>query len=361
MEKIARIATAAAFGLCCLNGCQKNGIGTETGKLCLGFAEPSVTAEADADTRAPAPYDTNAFILTITDWNGNTIYDGTYGAKPSEITLNGGTYEIDVVSDVSNGPAFERPVYGDHQIAVISGGKTANVSLMCRLVNSAIRLSFTESFKKKYPSGKISLKQESGSLEYAFDEERAAYFEPGNVSFAYMEEGETPLFNRVVEAGNLYRLTLNASCNESDAGFSINVDDSVTEKDEIITVGDESWKNADGSSKEKALDVLSAASRPGDTVWVWGYIIGGDLTATGITFDGPFLKSSNMAIAKSVGDRNREKCFSVELSKTSVKEALNLVSHPENLGRKVWLYGVVSDYFSMPGLKKVTDFAIDDI
>ena len=164
---------------------------------------------------------------------------------------------------------------------------------------------------------------------------------------------EIPLFNRVLNAGEIHDLTLNASSDKASAGLSISVDTTATTLSEVIVIGP-GYPGSDGKSQETAWDVATAAAHPGDTAWVWGYIVGGDLTTSSIKFEPPFEKSSNLALAASASERERANCFSVELSKTSIRSTLNLVDHPENLGRKVYLYGVVSTYFSLPGLKSVT-------
>ena len=113
---------------------------------------------------------------------------------------------------------------------------------------------------------------------------------------------------------------------------------------------------ADGKSPQKAFGIAEAARRTGDTLWVWGYVVGGDLTNNGIAFEGPFQKNSNLALAASATERERSRCFPVELSRAAVRSRLNLVDNPLNLGRKLFLYGVSATYFGLPGLKNVSDF-----
>ncbi len=355
-----RFSIFAAAALLCLAGCSDR-LDSTGGRLLLGFAEPVEVSAGIAYTRSESAYDTNAFILSIKSNAGDTIYHGSYGGRPQEIILGAGTYEISVASLEFDAPAFDCPVYGDNQMVVISGGKPARVSLLCKLVNAGIQVSLTDNFKKRYSDSRLLLRQESGQLDYTGMEGCTGYFIPGNVAFVIDGRQEEVLFNRVVTAGQIHRLALNASCNESEAGFSIAVDDTAEVIEETITVGDQRFEGADGSSPEKALDVATASARMGDTLWVWGYIVGGDLTASGISFKGPYEKDSNIAIASRPGVSSRSDCFSVELSKASIKEALNLVGNPGNLGKKVFLRGIISEYFSMPGIKKVTEYTFEGI
>jgi len=322
-------------------------------RICLSFAEPLQTVA----TRAGSPFDTNSFILTVREIDGGTVYDGPYGERPADLKVKAGTYEVASVSAPFDAPAFESPQYGDSQVIVVSNGEDAFVSLLCKMTNAGVKVTLTDAFKAKYPAGKLVLKQDSGVLDYAYGETRSGYFKPGNISFYYSKEGiETALFNRTAACGELHELTLNASSEESSSGFTIIVDTAAFRIVETITVG-EGFSGADGSSAQKAYSIAAAKEHMGDTCWVWGYIVGGDLSSTAAKFTGPFEKSSNLAIAASPTETSKSNCFAVELSKANVKAALNLVDNPANLGTKVFLKGVVSTYFGLPGLKSVSEFS----
>ncbi len=322
-------------------------------RIRFSFAEPLTTAA----TRAGSPYDTNSFILTVRNVSGDTVWCGLYGNRPADLAVGAGTYEVSAVSSAYEAPAFNSPQYGDSQIVVASNGEDVNVAFLCKMINSGIKISLTEAFKAKYPSGSLVLRQDGGCIEYGYGESRTAYFKPGNVTFWHKAAGiETALFNRTVAAGEIHSLTINASREDSQSGFTISVDTTSLSIVETITIG-EGFAGEDGSTATKALSVSAARERPGDTVWVWGYIVAGDLSTSLANFSGPFTKSSNMAIASTASEKNYAECFSVELSRIAIKSALNLVDNPGNLGRKVFLKGVVSTYFGITGLKSVTDYS----
>ena len=117
----------------------------------------------------------------------------------------------------------------------------------------------------------------------------------------------------------------------------------------------------DGLSQATALSVAQAALYPDEVVWVWGYIVGGDLSSSSVNFEAPFSKNSNMAIASYASCTSREACMSVELASGSdLRETVNLADHPEMLGRKIYLQGTVkSSYFGLPGLKSVKAFSLE--
>ena len=341
------ILSAALLGAT-LSGCEST---SQQGAIVLTFAEP---LSAEPATRATAAHDTNSFLLTVTGPSGDTLYSGSYGQKPATFTVRNGTYVIEAVSRTFTVPAFDAPQYGDRQVAVVANGQNVQIGLFCKLMNAGIRFSFAESFRTQYGYGHLLLRGAAGELPYRLQETRTAWFPTGNVTVNYVEGAEEiPLFNRILNAGEIHALTLNASSDKASAGLSIQVDTTANVLSENIVIGP-GYAGSDGKTMETAWDVATATAHPGDTAWVWGYIVGGDLSTSSIKFDPPFEKSSNLAIAASASERERAHCFSVELSKTAIRNSLNLVDHPDNLGKKVYLYGVVSTYFSLPGLKSVT-------
>lgn len=350
-----RFAMTAVISSVILASCNIDPAGKES-RLVLGFAEPLEAVH----TRATGGADTNSFILSINGMNGETIYKGAYGSRPKELSVKAGTYEISVISNEFTAPVFEQPQYGDSQIIVAANGEPVRVAFLCRMTNAGIKISLTEAFKARFPAGSLLLKGDGGNLAYTYSESRTGYFKPGEVGFYYVNGGgETPLFNRSVNSGERHALTLNASSDESPSGFSVSVDTTTLAIVETVTVG-QAYTGSDGSSAGKAMSVSQAAEHPGDTLWVWGYIVGGDLTSNSANFTGPFEKSSNMAIAASASERTFANCFPVELSKAAVKNALNLVDNPGNLGRRVCLKGKVTTYFGLTGLKSVSEFELGE-
>lgn len=323
--------------------------------LSFSFATPLKTTV----TKAGSLPDTNSFILLVRSNTGETLYNGLYGSRPLEIGVPAGTYEVSVRSIEFEKPAFEMPQYGDSKIIVVSNGEKVSVAFLCKQLNSGMKFSFSENFLKKYNSGCILLEQEAGSLEYLFTENRTAYLKAGNVSICHKTaSANVPLFSRTLGAGDIYNIALDASSAQSSSEFTIALDTTAVHINEKVVIGEE-FNGADGSSAQKAVSVSQARNRIGDTLWVWGYIVGGDMSSSAVTFVGPFTKDSHIAIAEKASEKSRDGCFSVELSKTAVKSALNLVSNPSNLGRKVFLKGVVVEsYFGLNGLKKVSEYGM---
>ena len=98
----------------------------------------------------------------------------------------------------------------------------------------------------------------------------------------------------------------------------------------------------------------------GAKAWVEGYIVGsadGSLDKAVIgSVEGAV--ASNMLIAASADETDVANCVPVQLS-GDVRSALNLVDNPGNLFKSVKLYGALEAYFSVCGLKSVTEYELE--
>ena len=120
--------------------------------------------------------------------------------------------------------------------------------------------------------------------------------------------------------------------------------------------GDDSGR---GQDKETAFSVAQAKDHVGDTdVWVYGYIVGGDLTSSKCSFEGPFSSRTNIVLATKSTCTDKESCISVQLPSGKIRDALNLVDHEDNLGRKVFLKGdIVASYYGIVGVQSVSEYS----
>ena len=95
-------------------------------------------------------------------------------------------------------------------------------------------------------------------------------------------------------------------------------------------------------------------------IWVYGYIVGGDLSSAGksVKTEG-ISKNTHIALADRSSITAKASCIAVELPKGSVRDALNLVDHPELQGKRVYVKGnVVSSYFGTTGLKGTKEYRL---
>lgn len=311
--------------------------------------------------------DTDAFILQIIDENGNILYDGDYGDSPESLLVDPGSYTVKVMSREFDRPEFSAPQYGDEQIVVVQDGASARVSLDCSQMNAGVRLKTSDDFRTTYPDGSLTVSSEDGELVYVQGENRIGYFNPGSIVVS-LDDGtaETKLVTRYVSACEI--LSLGISCsgeNPDDPGqsstFSIQLDTARYWNNESYVIG--SGVGAEpGSSMASAYGAPQVKDHPGATdVWVCGYIVGGDLTSSskGVSFTPPFKSRTNIAIAARSSATDKSSCVSVKLGSGEIRELLNLVDNPDNLGCKVYLKGdIVDAYYGIPGIESLTEFAL---
>lgn len=329
---------------------------SEKGTLVIGFLESNYRATKASTGDIP---DTSDFILTVTDSKGQKVYEGPYGSSPESLLVKPGSYTIDATSGVFTTPAFDAPVYGDTQVAVVKTGEACRVDLLCRQTNAGVKLNIASDFLTSYPSSVLFLKSDDGRLNYSYREKRIAYFRPGSVSLT-LNDGfsDKVLMTRILERSEILCISLSApssSSGSSSSGISISVDTTHFWVHEDYVIGGDSNK---GSTPDQALSISQAKANIGlNSVWVYGYIAGGDLTSSSADFTGPFTSRTNLAIAPKRNVTNRESCMSVQLPKGKIRDALNLVDNPDLVGTKIFIKGdIAQSYYGIPGVVDLTDF-----
>lgn len=344
------IALLAVCVMCV--GCGKDRLGKKSCLLNISFVE-SVNSKA-YQWEVP---DTNEFILSVVNEGGASIYNGRYCEKPKIMEVSEGTYTISVVSFEFSKPGFDLPQYGDNQTIVVGQEKSVNVSLMCKQLNSGLKISYSSSFKKKFSSSTMLISSGEDTLKYPFEENRIAFFKSGRVELNIDTAGEKKfLLSRNIAPAEVLLLNLSAAIDDSEQAYGIVIDIDTTRT--WITDNVVAGEGSDGSSKEKSFSVLDAMGRVGaEAVWVKGYVVGGDLTSTGIKYSTPFSSKTNVAIADKPNENVRSNCLSVELKSGEIRDTFNLVDHPEMLGKVVYLQGnIVSSYFGLVGIKSLKEF-----
>lgn len=354
MKRFLSIALALCSTLCACDSLMMPQ-SWKQGELSIRFVEDFKITKASTDIP-----DTNDFILSVTNSSGASIYYGAYSAAPEKLLVGEGSYTVSAKSCDFTSPKFDSPQYGDTQIAVVKAGETCSVLLNCTLINSGMRLKVSPDFLTEYPDGVLFLKSSAGRLMYGYTEKRTAYFSPGSISLVLSSGGkETTLFTRLLESQQI--LTVNVSVASSGssggAGISIRVDTTKTYLSDNYTIG--------GSDDLKGSDISSALSvsqardaAPKQEVWVYGYIVGGDLTSSKCSFEPPFSSRTNFAIATKSSCCDKDACLSVQLASGKIRDALNLVDNPDLLGKKIYLKGdIVQAYYGIPGIQCITEYS----
>ena len=345
-----------------LAACDMLGDGPESkkGELRVAFGDlPS--AETRAAMEMP---DTNDFILSVTDSQGEIVYQGSYNDAPESVIVKEGSYVIKVLSREFNKPEFSAPQYGDEQVVVVGAGETVSVKLICSQVNAGVRLKISQDFLTVYPDAALVLRSDEGSLMYSYSEKRIAYFLPGAVSLVMTQGGtDNTLLTRSLGSGEILSLGISVSQKQDPEtglkkdNISISIDTSRVWIEDHYVIGEE---DKNGTSPECPMSIAQAMSSAGaNDVWVRGYIVGGDLTVSSGSFEGPFTKSSCLILGPKQSTTNRSSCIAVELPAGKVRDALNLVDNPGLLKARVKIRGeIVEAYYGLVGIKNVSEFVL---
>ena len=100
--------------------------------------------------------------------------------------------------------------------------------------------------------------------------------------------------------------------------------------------------------------LLGIESSDGNKYWVKDYIVG--------VIDGSYVYQftsntdvmTNIILSSNANTSSDAECIPIQLPTGAVREGLNLVDNPGNLGQEVLLYGTLEKYFRVPGVKTVT-------
>ena len=98
-------------------------------------------------------------------------------------------------------------------------------------------------------------------------------------------------------------------------------------------------------------------------IWIKGYIVGyysGTSYTSFVNNATNVTKTTNIALAESKDETDPAKTFPISLSSgTPIKDAFNLMDHPENLGKEVIINGDIETYYSTIGMKTVKNATIN--
>ena len=320
------------------------------------------TLDGDMLTKADAELpDTNDFLLTISDAGGTILYDGTYGDSPEFLSVEPGSYTLCIRSIAFSAPAFSRPQYGDEQVVLIPAGETVNVSLRCVLLNAGMRLKISADFLSAFPDGELFLKQEQTMLKYLYNEKRTAYLKPDQVSLVLYNEGkDQTLLSRRLQAREILNLGIQLAQSGGQGQLQVLVDTSkIWTQDNFVIGGDNDSDDEQGRPDAISVsDVSKYIDQKG--VWVYGYIVGGDLSSAGKSVKtSGITKATHLALADRSSITTKASCLAVELPKGALRDALNLVDHPELIGKRVYVKGdLVSGYFGTRGMKNTKEYVL---
>jgi len=125
-----------------------------------------------------------------------------------------------------------------------------------------------------------------------------------------------------------------------------------------VTEGSITDPEGDGT-KENPYNVAGAiANQVGAGKYVQGFIVG-YIKTSGTENEWFFTaegcdNNTMVILAASPTETDHAKCLPAQLPSGAVRTGLNLVDHPDLVGKEVLMFGSLETYFSVPGLKSVT-------
>ena len=156
--------------------------------------------------------------------------------------------------------------------------------------------------------------------------------------------------------------TYNISINEDDMAQSVQGSISDWIEGPVVDVVAEPTEQTPPSikgSKSSPYTITEAQNNQGQKdVWVNGYIVG-SFTGNSVksfTSDVYAAKHSVIAISDTRYNVNIDDILPVELPAGKVRDALNILDNPSNIGRKIKVKGNLEKYYSAPGLKNPKEF-----
>ena len=128
--------------------------------------------------------------------------------------------------------------------------------------------------------------------------------------------------------------------------------------------------DGNGSTKLDTLGIMEALSLPKKNLetdvilkgYIVGYIKGVGLNSASFSLPdkGP---NTNMLLADSPQETLAANCLPVALSKSgsfAIREKLNLYDHPEFMHKSIAIYGIITTYFNINGIKSVWEYSFLD-
>jgi hypothetical protein len=354
-SKTCRYLLSASFLLFLFISCEK--VDNKTGSISLRFSSSYYSRTKSV---ADVP-DTTDFLLKITAQDGTVLYNGKYGDVPENIIVASGTYMVSVKSSEFKTPQFDKPQFGDEQCVVVPPDGIGRVVLNCSQINSGVKLRIAANFLTSYPKGVIFIKSDDGKIIYAYKEKRIAYFNPGDIVVILDDNGvQKTLFARNLKPKEILSVGISVpkGSKSSNPIFMV-VDTARVWLSDKYVIG--SGQNNNGSDKKNAFNVPEAKGAVGLTgKWVCGYIVGNYKSANKLIFKSPFPSYTNIVIAGRRNVSDKRSCIAVELRKQNLRTVLNLVNHPDNIGRKIYVKGdIVSNYFGSVGIKNVVEYKLE--
>ena len=151
----------------------------------------------------------------------------------------------------------------------------------------------------------------------------------------------------------------------------------VTVRDDVVQVYpifksefEEPYTFVGDGTQEKPYTVADAqhlfdANNASEPVWVKGFIIGSANSKIDNIYplvEGVEAQASNLLLADAATETVGSKCLPVNLiSRSVVREKLNIVDNTDMIGKEVLLHGTIEKYFGVAGMKNTDNAVVDGV
>lgn len=196
----------------------------------------SVTTRADVTS-------SEAIAVDVLDESASVVKHADDLKELNDVLLPVATYTIKAYSADKDKEAqgFDAAPYYEGQTEVaIEANKAKAVEVTCKLAQSMVSVSYSESFKNVFTDYACSIEgADALSISFAKDETRAAYVKSGQALTLKVDFGSGKVFSQEItdnaEAAYYYKVNLDIT-EEGNASFDITVDQTIHQYDVTVKV-----------------------------------------------------------------------------------------------------------------------------
>ena len=213
----------------------------------------SIDVNKGVETRADIT-ESEAIAVDILDESNAVVQHADDWRNLDDVILPVATYTIKAYSADKNmeTQGFDaQPYYAGQKDVVIEANKAKNVNITCKLAQTMVSVSCSETFKSTF----------AGYTCYIEGEERAAYVKAGQALTVKVDFGNGKSFSQQIasKAEAAYHYKVNLDITEGNAGFDISVDQTIHQYDVTVKV----------PTKQESVDMVTDDIRS-DASKVWG-------------------------------------------------------------------------------------------
>ena len=224
----------------------------------------SIDVNKGVETRADIT-ESEAIAVDILDESNAVVQHADDWRNLDDVILPVATYTIKAYSADKNmeTQGFDaQPYYAGQKDVVIEANKAKNVNITCKLAQTMVSVSCSETFKSTFAGYTCYIEgADALSIPFVEDEARAAYVKAGQPLTVKVDFGNGKSFSQEItsKAEAAYHYKVNLDITEGNAGFDISVDQTIHQYDVTVKV----------PTKQESADMVTSDIK-NDASKVWG-------------------------------------------------------------------------------------------